>query len=293
VLKSAGYHFYKFEEKKLVFLHFKSFILSTSLVFGSVFGVFAQAIAPQATPAKEEKKNDKAAKSNANAALTAEQVAELTVFVYGRMVGGRDGLKQIRKTSVERGKISINNTDGTTENAIYEIKTMRGDSLDKEKIRFDQEFPSSRFALLYNDNKIIGVFNDSVFTPREEASKGFQSQIWHSIEALLRYKENGATVKLVGKEKYMGAEYHVLELTDKENRQTKFYVSAKLYRVMWLEYMQGEVKYQRRFYDYREAQGTLVPYRSVLFANGKQVEETNISTVTYGQRLEESLFQTN
>lgn len=273
-------------------LHFKSFVLVASLVFSSASGIFAQAIAPQTTPAKTEKKEDKSAKAGANN-LTAEQIAELSVFIYGRMVGGREGLKQIRKTAVERGKIITNNPDGTTENAVYEMRTMRGESLDKEKIRLDQEFPSSRFALIYNDNKIIGLFNDSVFTPREEASKGFQNQIWRGIEALIRYKENGTTVALLGKEKYMGAEYNVLELTDKENRKTKYFVSAKTFRVMWLEYTEGETKYQRKFYDYRESQGTLVPYRSVLFANGKQVEETTISTVTYGQKLEESIFQTS
>lgn len=274
-----------------MFLHFKSFILTTSLVFGGAVGIFAQAVAPQSTPAKEEKKDNKSAKNNAVANLTGEQIAELSVFVYGRLVGGKEGLKQIRKTAFERGKITITNPDGTIENANYELRTMRGESLDKEKIRFDQEYPSSKFALLYTDNKIVGLFNDSVFTPREEASKGFQNQIWRGIEALIRYKENGSTVELIGKEKYMGAEYHVIELTDKENRKTKYFISAKYFRVMWIEYTEGEIKYQRKFYDYRESQGTLVPYRSVLFANGKQVEEITISTVTYGQKMEESIFQ--
>ena len=274
-----------------MFLHFKSFILTTSLILSGVFGIFAQAIAPQSTPVKEDKKDTKPAKSNSVNSLTGEQVAEFAVFVYGRLVGGREGLKQIRKTAVERGKITVNNPDGSIENANYELRTMRGESLDKEKIRFDQEFPSSRFALVYNDNKIVGLFNDSVFTPREEAAKAFQNQIWRGLEALIRYKENGATVNLIGKEKYMGAEYNVIELTDKENRKTRFYVSAKTFRVMWLEYTENDVKYQRRFYDYRESQGTLVPYRSVLFANGKQVEEITISTITYGQKIEESIFQ--
>ena len=147
--------------------------------------------------------------------------------------------------------------------------------------------------MIYTDNKIIGLFNDSFFTPREDTSKAFQNQIWRGIEALLRYKENGATIALLGKEKYMGAEYNVLELTDKEERKTKFFISARSFRVMWLEYTENEVKYQKKFYDYRESQGTLVPYRTVLFGNGKQIEEINISTVTYGQKIEDTIFQTS
>ena len=37
------------------------------------------------------------------------------------------------------------------------------------------------------------------------------------------------------------------------------------------------VKYRRKFYDYNYAQGTLVPYRTVLWANDKQIEETEYS----------------
>lgn len=284
-------------DKKLVFLHFKPFVLLVSVIMGTVFGVTAQAIAPQSTPAKEEKKeekkDDKQAKPDPNRALTAEQIAESVVIIYGALAGGRPGLNQIRKTSVERGKIVLNNPDGTTENANYEKRIMRGENLEKEKIRLDQEFPSSRFALIYKDNKIVGLFNDSVFTPREEASKAFSNQIWRGLEGLLRYQENGAKISLNGREKFMGVEYNVIDVTDKENRTTRYFISAKTFRIMWLEYTEGGIKYTRKFYDYRYAQGTLVPYRNVLFADGKKIEETTISTVTYGQKIEEDIFQTS
>lgn len=91
----------------------------------------------------------------------------------------------------------------------------------------------------------------------------------------------------------MGNEYHILELTDKENRKTRYFISTKTFKVMWLEYKDGDVKYTRKFYDYRLAQGTWVPYRTVLYANDKQIEETQILTVTYGQKVEEEVFQTS
>lgn len=224
---------------------------------------------------------------------TAEQVAETVVVIYGNNVAGRQVLNQIRKTAIERGKTNFTNADGTVEKVNYEKRILRGDNFDKEKIRYDQESPSTKYALIFNDNKVVGVFNETVFTPRDDASKAFQNQLWHGIDALLRYKENGATIKLDGREKFMGNEYHILELTDKENRKTRYFISTKTYKVMWLEYKDGDVKYTRRFYDYRYAQGTLVPYRSVLFANDKQVEETQILTVTYGQKVEEEVFQTS
>jgi hypothetical protein len=60
---------------------------------------------------------------------------------------------------------------------------------------------------------------------------------------------------------------------------------------MMLEYEDGGVKYKRKFYNYNYAQGTLVPYRSVLWANDKVVEETQISTITFGQKVDEDLFK--
>ncbi len=59
---------------------------------------------------------------------------------------------------------------------------------------------------------------------------------------------------------------------------------------MAIEFEDAGVKYRRRFYNYNYAQGTLVPYRSVLYANDKIVEETEIGTVTFGQKIDETMF---
>ncbi len=88
----------------------------------------------------------------------------------------------------------------------------------------------------------------------------------------------------------LGVEYHLLDVTDPEGRKTRFFVSVKTLRVMMLTYEDGGVKYRRRFYDYNAAQGTLVPFRTVLWANDKQVEETEIGTITFGQKVDDALF---
>jgi hypothetical protein len=83
----------------------------------------------------------------------------------------------------------------------------------------------------------------------------------------------------------------LLDVTDKQKRKTRFYVSSKSFRVMMLEYNVGETKYRRKFYNYNYAQGTLYPFRSVLWANDKQIEETEVQTITFGQKVEENIFQ--
>jgi len=277
-------------------VRFKFFILFAFFIFfilTSVSFVSAQETTnksqPETTEKKDKKQKNKQPANDLSKGATAEQVAESTVYFYGGL-GGRDYLKQIRKTTVERGKITLINTEGKTEQANYERLILRGDSLDKERIRFDQEYPNAKFALIYNNDKIFGIFNEAVFTPREDATKAFQNQIWHGLEALLRYKENGSTLALAEREKIMGVDYYVLDITDKQNRKTRFYISSKSLRVMMLEYTEDNTKYRRKFYDYNYAQGTLVPFRTVLWANDKQVEETNIQTISFGQKVEEVLF---
>ena len=222
-------------------------------------------------------------------AVTAEQIAESTIFVYGAG-GGRVILNQIRKTGIERGKISVTNAEGRTDQATYQRFTQRAETLNKEKIRLDQEFPNARYSLVFNDEKIFGIVDDSVFTPREDASKAFENQIVHGLEALLRYKENESKIESPGKEKILGVEYYVLDVTDKQSRRTRFYISAKRFRVMMLDYEQDGVKYRRKFYDYNYAQGTLVPFRTTLWAGDKLVEETEVGTITFGQKIDEAMF---
>ncbi len=90
---------------------------------------------------------------------------------------------------------------------------------------------------------------------------------------------------------------YVLDLTDKANRKTRYFISAKYFRVLWLEYEETPpgastpVKYMKRFYDYRVAQNTVIPYRTVLLEDGKQTVETRISTVTFGVKMDDALFQ--
>lgn len=260
-----------------MFRRFTLFITMFSLLAGFSFLPRQAAAAPQ---------NDKN--------ITAENVAESVIYVYGT----RPALEQVRRNGVERGRLTRTGSDGRTEESSYERRFIRGENSAKDKVRIDQKSPTVEYALVYGDGRTWGIFNGAPFTPREEATADFLSQKWHDIDALLRYKEDGSTLTLVGKDKQMGVDLHVLDLTDKDNHRTRYYISARSLRVLSLEYEQTPagggskpVKYVRKFYDYRVAQGTLVPYRTVLYENGKQTQETRLLTITYGIKMEDSVFQ--
>lgn len=225
--------------------------------------------------------------------LTAEQIAETVILA----AGSRPVLSQIRRNGIERGRASRMGQDGRIEETKYELRFVRGEKAEKDKIRIDNKTPQTEYSLVSGQGKLFGIINGSPFTPRAETAADFISQQAHSIDALLRYKENESMLASAGKDKHQGVDVYVLDLTDKANRKTRYFISAKYFRVLWLEYEETPpgastpVKYMKRFYDYRVAQNTVIPYRTVLLEDGKQTVETRISTVTFGVKMDDALFQ--
>ena len=141
---------------------------------------------PQETPAKpQETPKPVEAKPNGDVKFTAEQIVESVILVYG----SRPALEQIRRYGVERGKITRYNAEGNPEEANYERRFVRGENLEKDKIRLDQKLPTMEYSLIYDDGKLWGMINGAAFTPRQDATADFISQHHHSIDSLLRYKE--------------------------------------------------------------------------------------------------------
>ena len=253
----------------------------------------AQTTTQEAPKKSEPAKAEKAPKKNELTAPTAEQVAETVILVHGV----RERLAQVRRSGVERGRISRTTDDGRTEEITYERSFKRGENAEKDKIRLDQKRPNIEYALVYNEGRVFGVLRGTAFTPRQDDVSVFLADTRHGVDTLLRYKENGATLAYVGREKQKNIDMWLLDLTDKEQRRTRFYISATSGRVLWLEYEAAPptggapVKYKRTFHDYRTIQGTRMPYRTVLYADGKQVEESQILTVVYGVKMEDTVFQ--
>ncbi|HZG51747.1 MAG TPA: hypothetical protein VEZ40_06395 [Pyrinomonadaceae bacterium] len=260
-----------------------------------------QPAVPTPTPQVKIEKKIQPVTGKESVTPTAEQVAETVILIYGGG-RGRDMLKQIRRNGVERGKVTRTAGDGRIEELSYEQRFVRGETAGKDKIRVDQKMPTMEYALIFNEGRIWGIINGTAFTPKQDVTAEFISQSQHGIDALLRYSENGSTLTLIGKEKLKGLDLWVLDLTDKDKSRTRYYISAnpdirKTARVLWLEYEEtppdaaAPSKYRRTFHDYRYSQNTLVPYRSVLYKDDKQVQEARVQTVTYGIKMDESFFQ--
>ena len=67
---------------------------------------------------------------------------------------------------------------------------MHGEKIEKDKVRIDQKTPQAEYTLVNTGRRVFGIINGSAFTPRAETTSDFLSQQIHSLDALLRYKEN-------------------------------------------------------------------------------------------------------
>ena len=122
--------------------------------------------------------------------LTAEQIVETVIAVSG----GRVGLSQIRRNGLERGRMSRMTEDGRPEEARYELRFVHADKIEKDKVRIDCKTPQAEYSLINSEGRVFGIINGSPFTPRADATADFISQQTHSIDALLRYKENESKI---------------------------------------------------------------------------------------------------
>ena len=115
--------------------------------------------------------------------VTAEQVVETSIFVYG----SRPVLEQIRRNGVERGRVCKPTCEvpGKVEEASYERRFVRGEKSDKDKVRVDQKMPTLEYSLIYGSGRLWGLINGAAFTPREDAAATFLSQHRHSIDSLV------------------------------------------------------------------------------------------------------------
>jgi hypothetical protein len=231
---------------------------------------------------------------------TAEAVAETVVGVYGGFPGrpdvARQVLAQVRRNGVERGRTVRTTSEGRTEETTYERRFMRGANSAADKIRLDHRSSQLEYSLIYNGGQLRGVTGGAIYTPRDEVTADFMTRSRHDIDALLRYRENNSTIALAGRDRQRNIEMYLLDLTDRENRRTRYYISARTFRVLWLEYEAAPqtggtpVRYKRTFHEYNYAQSTLVPFRSILYADNQRLEESRILTVTFGVRMDESVF---
>jgi hypothetical protein len=270
------------------------------LLLGFTLLAGPQAIQAEKEDKKEEKKKeDKKNEDKKNQSevfkrlekLTAEQLAEIIILAYG----GRPELKQVRTNGTEEGIIRLAGDDKDIEGR-FSRKFVRREGSQQDLTRVDVELPKEKITFGFNGYTVWAARDGVNFTPTTEAEKSFLASLTHNYDSLLRYKEHESTVERSGEENIVGIDTFKLDLTHRDGSKTRYYVSAKTYRILHLEYELNlapdsqATKFRESFFDFRPIQNTLVPTKSMLYENGRFIQEVKLTQIQYHTKLDEELF---
>lgn len=254
----------------------------------------------------DEKELAKTRQSGTEAKLSVvESIVEIAIIAYGT----RKQLDTARAAIQEEGTIRLATDQGDLTGS-YSLRSMRREKTWQDLLRVDLELhtpeadsgartPPIKYVVGFNGASVWSAQNNQYVTPRPEAEMAFRAQLTHEYMALLRYKEDGSKLELVGPEKVVGLDTNAIDLTNPNGEKTRFWVSTKTYRVLHAEYQlkmhddQPPVKYRisYTYTPFRVVQNTLVPSRRVMTQDGKFVQEITLNNIVYSAKLDPEIFQ--
>ncbi|MEK6284244.1 MAG: hypothetical protein AABO57_00720 [Acidobacteriota bacterium] len=301
----------------LVALSFSLSCLPASLV-GAEPQSGARKPAPQVVPSKDEgkvpgaKELEKAKKQEEAKAPQAkltqvEGIVELALIAYGT----RKQLETARAATQEAGTIRLATEQGDLAGN-YLLRSMRKEKSSQDLLRVDLELsapenaqgqtaPPIKYVIGFNGASVWSAQNGQYVNPRAGADIAFRAQLSHEYMALLRYKEDGSKIEYVGPETVVGVVTNVVDLTNADGEKTRYWLSAKSYRVLHCEYelklVEGQppTKYRIDYYytpfSSAVVQNTLLPVRREMKQDGKFVQEIKLTNIIYSAKLDPEIFQ--
>jgi hypothetical protein len=234
-----------------------------------------------------------------------ESIVEIAIIAYGT----RKLLETARASIHEEGTIRLATDQGDL-TGNYSLRSMRREKTWQDLLRVDLELsppesdrgartPAIKYIIGFNGASVWSAQNNQYVTPRPDAEIAFRAQLTHEYMALLRYKEDGSKLELVGPEKVVGVDTNAVDMTNPNGDKTRFWISTKTYRVLHAEYLlkmrddQPPVKYRvsYTYSPFRVVQNTLVPSRRVMTQDGKFVQEITLNNIVYSAKLDPEIFQ--
>ena len=90
---------------------------------------------------------------------------------------------------------------------------------------------------------------------------------------------------------------HVIDLKHADGSTTRYFISAKTWRILHLEYdftipgQEQPTHVRESFYDFRVVQNTLAPFLVKRYEDDHLVQETKFTEVTFGVQIDKAIFE--
>lgn len=221
-----------------------------------------------------------------------EDVVERVILAYG----SRTALYGIQRNGTYRALVKLITPDGKREGKSI-TRFIRKEKLKDDLRMIELDFPGTRYLIGFDGKETWSIHDGEIKSPDEFTVKSFHSAHEHSYESLLRYKENNAKLEYVSNTKLGNLEMDVIDLISADGVRTRYEISRRSGHILYLNYedklndQTEAVKYRLYFKDFRVIQNTLIPYETVVYQDGKLVEERKIVEAIFNVQLEEKSFK--
>lgn len=221
---------------------------------------------------------------------TADEVVEKNLAA----MGGRGALAKL-ESRIATGSVAIS-TEGADLAGPLEIY-LKAPNKSRTLIRLDlSQFGAAEMVIDQRCDGKTAVASNSLQGDREITGNQLQNMLNASFPTpLLKYKEAGAKVELVGKEKVGSREAYLLLYTPKTGSGSRLFVDAEtwllLRAVVKVESPElgGEVEQTSDMSDYRDVDGVKVPF-AVAVVNPAQRITITLTKVEHNKPIDETMF---
>lgn len=208
------------------------------------------------------------------------------------------GLLIVQTNGTVKNNLKLINGDQVREGRST-LKFIRKPKLMEDLVILELDLPDTKFTMGFDGTKTWALNNTERTELSPELAAAFRSSYAHSYEALLRYKEDGSKIEYVDTKKIASLEIDAIDLTTADGQKTRFEVSRRSGRVLYLEYETKPatpeakpIKYRLHYKDFKVVQNTIIiPYKTVVYENDVIVEERTVIEAAFGSQMEEKAFK--
>jgi len=220
-----------------------------------------------------------------------EEVVEKSLLAYG----SRAAIYAVQRTGKIGALVKFHTADGIREGKSV-LKFLRKQKLNEDLLMIELEMPDTKYMIGFDGTETWTVHDGQPQKPGPEEVNALRSAHEHSYEALLRYRENNSKLEYVGNKNLGVLTVDILDLVSPEGVRTRYEISRKTYRILYLDYEDNSnpsepVKYRINFRDFRPVQNMYIPYETLVFKDGKLVEERKVIEAAFNVQLDEKAFK--
>jgi hypothetical protein len=222
-----------------------------------------------------------------------EEIVERAILAHG----SRAATYAIQRTGRIGALVKFHTPEGTREGKSV-LKFLRKQKLKEDMMMIELDMTDTKYMIGFDGTETWSVHDGQVQKPSPEEVNALHSAHEHSYEAILRYRENNSKLQYVGT-KNLGTLLivDIVDLISPEGVRTRYEISQRTGHVLYLNYEEQSdpnaepVKYRLYFKNFRPVQNTIIPYETLVFRDGKLVEERRIVEAVFNVQLDEKAFK--